>query len=776
MSDVNFWQSIDGRWQQLKRWCFYKAAGTPLGAVLGAFWFDTTANLPKWFDGTNARNFTRVHLHAGIVGNFPVLTNLAGGQVSCGACRVALYVNPDNMGEPTEFDIAAKTVSLTDNGSELIIIDYNAGSPQYKVVNAWSLGDYNLSSNIVIDKKYYAFGDIHTTEFCYRTNDLPALLALSSAQTEPYKRVGGVGLEPSASGLTLIVSGAVVWAGPKRINVLPFNSSTNETEQLYTNAAGAVQSVDVVGFNTTNYNPAGSGLVPLNNNYWTAAWIYRTIGEDVECYIVIHNEQYNSRDNARTEAKTRPLDLPVINEHSILVGRAIFQKGATAVEIDSAWATVFAGGNTSDHEGLTGLLGGDATNGHYHLTQAEQLRNVNAGAANGFALYDASGKIPAANISVTPTGDVSATDVQSAIAELASEKLAASVAATTYAPIKTALVDDVASSALPTTASGSLVSKIQQIRNYLKYLLAQIGTKQNVLTFDSTPTDGSSNPVTSNGVFDALAGKAPTSHASLTDEHGPGTADNFGHVQLVDAVTDGVMKAVTSNAVYDSLSAKKDKYQQIRAYSEANTWIFGGCYYALPRTNSFQNRTTLVRVICYAGQSQSDQYTCDFLVRIKIQFGEMTRSVTQKSGVNSVGKIRSFLNMDSTFYYFHLAVYLPAFCNVSVSIVDGDAPSVFTNTTGDASIATDAGVSDLFLPTVYAPTSSSTYTLPANAPIGKQVFVDNLDSAGVATVNAPSGTTIRGIAGSYDGSSSSVQPYNGRWFIKTTDSRWIRTP
>jgi len=35
-----------------------------------------------------------------------------------------------------------------------------------------------------------------------------------------------------------------------------------------------------------------------------------------------------------------------------------------------------------------------------------------------------------------------------------------------------------------------------------------LGLKQDTLTFDSTPTDGSSNPVTSNGVFDSLALKA----------------------------------------------------------------------------------------------------------------------------------------------------------------------------------------------------------------------------------------------------------------------------
>jgi hypothetical protein len=39
---------------------------------------------------------------------------------------------------------------------------------------------------------------------------------------------------------------------------------------------------------------------------------------------------------------------------------------------------------------------------------------------------------------------------------------------------------------------------------------AKWGTKQNTLTFDSTPTNGSTNPVTSDGVFDALALKQDT--------------------------------------------------------------------------------------------------------------------------------------------------------------------------------------------------------------------------------------------------------------------------
>lgn len=44
--------------------------------------------------------------------------------------------------------------------------------------------------------------------------------------------------------------------------------------------------------------------------------------------------------------------------------------------------------------------------------------------------------------------------------------------------------------------------------------------KQNVLSFDSVPTDGSTNPVESNGIYDALAGKIGTSDYATTTTAG----------------------------------------------------------------------------------------------------------------------------------------------------------------------------------------------------------------------------------------------------------------
>ena len=49
-----------------------------------------------------------------------------------------------------------------------------------------------------------------------------------------------------------------------------------------------------------------------------------------------------------------------------------------------------------------------------------------------------------------------------------------------------------------------------------KKIADELDTKQNTLTFDTVPTEGSTNPVKSSGVFDALATKLPLSGGTMT--------------------------------------------------------------------------------------------------------------------------------------------------------------------------------------------------------------------------------------------------------------------
>lgn len=99
----------------------------------------------------------------------------------------------------------------------------------------------------------------------------------------------------------------------------------------------------------------------------------------------------------------------------------------------------------------------------------------------------------------------------------------------------------------------------------LSGLISGDGSNLGVTSVDASPTDSSTNPVQSGGVYTALGGKAPTDHAASASTYGLGDSTNYGHVQLSDAIdstsdtTDGV--AATPAAVktaYDLANGKQD--------------------------------------------------------------------------------------------------------------------------------------------------------------------------------------------------------------------------
>lgn len=71
---------------------------------------------------------------------------------------------------------------------------------------------------------------------------------------------------------------------------------------------------------------------------------------------------------------------------------------------------------------------------------------------------------------------------------------------------------------------------------------------------DATPTDGSSKPVTSNGVYDALA----TKQDNLSAGTGIDITSNTVSVDTDAVPTDGSTKPVESNGVFDALATKQD--------------------------------------------------------------------------------------------------------------------------------------------------------------------------------------------------------------------------
>ncbi len=69
-----------------------------------------------------------------------------------------------------------------------------------------------------------------------------------------------------------------------------------------------------------------------------------------------------------------------------------------------------------------------------------------------------------------------------------------------------------------------------------KTKLDGIANGANKVLFDSAPTSGSGNAVTSNGVYTALDGRAPKNHASTATTYGVSTTTKYGHAKASETV------------------------------------------------------------------------------------------------------------------------------------------------------------------------------------------------------------------------------------------------
>lgn len=112
--------------------------------------------------------------------------------------------------------------------------------------------------------------------------------------------------------------------------------------------------------------------------------------------------------------------------------------------------------------------------------------------------------------------------------------------------------------------ANKLNANITAINTLIEAIETELEGKQDTLTFDSVPTDGSTNPVESNGIYDALAGKQNT----LTFDTAP---------------TDGSNNPVTSNGIFDALAGKQNEltFDANPTENSRNPVFSGGVYNAL---------------------------------------------------------------------------------------------------------------------------------------------------------------------------------------------------
>ena len=142
--------------------------------------------------------------------------------------------------------------------------------------------------------------------------------------------------------------------------------------------------------------------------------------------------------------------------------------------------------------------------------------------------------------------------------------------------------------------ANKLNANITAINNLIEAIETELEGKQDTLTFDTTPTDGSNNPVTSNGIFDALAGKQNTLTFDTTPTDGsnnPVTSDGIfdalagkqNNLTFDTAPTNGSTNPVTSDGIFDALAGKQNEltFDADPTENSRNPVFSGGVYNAL---------------------------------------------------------------------------------------------------------------------------------------------------------------------------------------------------
>lgn len=309
---------------------------------------------------------------AGVTGDIlGEIEALAGPIFMAPAFTVRLFDNNNFQGDASEFPMVSQSIAIPDDGLRRYVCASRTGTT-VSIILVDQANVYSINfSNIIPLWRVARFGsEIHQTNYNNAGDGLASKQEFMLLRTEPYRMSIEGGLACTLTGRNIALTGAEVFFGHHRVSVLPFNATTDAVLDWYHVAGAWAFTKTATGFqfpNTTYDN--GTALVAMGTNKWGAVFVYRTVGDDKEIIVVRGNSEANTTEAARLIGIPPTPDLA--QWHAILVGRVIFQQGATTGTWEAYSKATFAPSGVSSHNDLSGLDTGDFL--HLSLAQKTDL-------------------------------------------------------------------------------------------------------------------------------------------------------------------------------------------------------------------------------------------------------------------------------------------------------------------------------------------------------------------------------------------------------------------
>ena len=307
------------------------------------------------------------------------ITDNGDGTISVSAGAGFIKATDSDTAELKSFEWSTDdSVALTDNSTNYIYIEYNAGTPQ--VTASTSLPtDHN--TNVLLGLVYRDGTDLHiVTAGQVISNYKEKTLFKDLEINGKFQRVKGIKISETGTRNFTITSG-IVYAGLTKVNVPAFDSSGSDVFTYYYRDGGTgwIKETGKTQIDNKYYDDGTGTLAELSDplgwrHYYGVHWVYQDI--DGHVFVV-----YGQGNYSLTEAQNAqpPSTLPdIISSIGGLVGKIIIEKNASSFEsIESAFDTPFVPSAVIEHNELAGIQGG-STDEYYHLTETEHAKVQNA--------------------------------------------------------------------------------------------------------------------------------------------------------------------------------------------------------------------------------------------------------------------------------------------------------------------------------------------------------------------------------------------------------------
>lgn len=314
----------------------------------------TYQTIQDWFNATQS---------AGIIEGGSI-TDDGDGTVTITAGKGIIKTSNSETATGKFFDFSENTsLSLIDNSTNFIAVDYNAGTPQ---IISSTINTSNGRTIFNLGKLYKEGTTIDIIDAGLHVADLAKRIQHHHIEKDVLDFTSGAVVGETGT-RNITVSSGVMYAGLNRLITEAVDTSGADDFELYYYDGSAWQESDATQIDNLQYNDITSGLSTLANNQYGIFWVFKGTGSSV---FVLYGQGSYSLVEAQTSNVPAILP-PHISGFSALRAKIIIKKSATSfTEIENTSNGSFQAQSASDHSELANLQGG-TTDEYYHLTATE---------------------------------------------------------------------------------------------------------------------------------------------------------------------------------------------------------------------------------------------------------------------------------------------------------------------------------------------------------------------------------------------------------------------